>query len=369
MVEPREVLPRTVGLIEQGMAERLHVGAQVYIALGGELVADFGVGAARPGVPMTPDTIMLWRSSTKPVAAVAIAQLWEQGELELDDRVAAYIPEFGAHGKEGITIRHLLTHTGGFRVADTGTPATPWQETIARICAARPERDWIPGRKAGYHLATSWFVLGELVRRIDGRPFERYIREEIFEPLGMMDSWVGMPPERYRAYGDRIGIMHDTTGDEPHPRDWDTEEQCAWVVPGGSGRGSMRELARFYQMLLGRGQLGRARILSPQAVEAITARHRAGMFDHTFKHVMDWGLGVILDSNQYGADTVPYGYGRHCSPRTFGHSGSQSSTGFCDPEYALVVALVFNGTPGEVRHNARIRAIATAIYEDLGLTS
>jgi CubicO group peptidase (beta-lactamase class C family) len=368
MPEPRDVLPRTVGLIEQGTAERLHVGAQVYVSLNGEPVASFGLGEARPGVAMTPNTLMLWLSSVKPVGAVAIAQLWEQGELELDDRVADYIPEFGVKGKEGITIRHLLTHTGGFRLADTGKPETPWEESIANVCNAPLERDWIPGQKAGYHVATSWLILGELVRRIDGRAYNRYVREEIFGALGMTDSWVGMPPERYHAYGSRIGIMHDTTGSGPRESGFDTEARVAWVIPGGTGRGPMRELGRFYEMLLNRGQLDGRRVLLPQTVEALTARHRTGMYDHTFRHVIDWGLGFIVDSKQYGVETVPYGYGRHCSPRTFGHSGAQSSTGFCDPEHGLVVALVFNGMPTDEQHNARIRAVVSAIYEDLGLS-
>lgn len=368
MAEPRDVLPRTVALVEQGMAERLHVGAQMYVSLHGTPVASFGLGEARPGVPMTPDTLMLWLSSVKPVGAVAIAQLWEQGELELDGRVAAYIPEFGAKGKEPITIRHLLTHTGGFRLADTGTPETPWEETIANVCAAPLERDWVPGRKAGYHVATSWLILGELVRRVDGRPYNQYVREAICEPLGMVDSWVGMPPERYRAYGNRIGLMHDTTGPEPRVAGFDTEARAAWVVPGGTGRGPMRELGHFYEMLFNRGECEGRRILLPQTVEALTTRHRTGMYDHTFKHIIDWALGFIVDSKQYGVETVPYGYGRYCSPRTFGHGGAQSSTGFCDPEHGLVVALVFNGMAGEERHNTRVRAVASAIYEELGLT-
>lgn len=91
------------------------------------------------------------------------------------------------------------------------------------------------------------------------------------------------------------------------------------------------------------------------------------MFDHTFKHVMDWGLGFILDSKQYGSDTVPYGYGDHASPRTFGHSGAQSACAFADPEHDLAVAWLCNGLPGEARHQLRQRAINNAIYEDLGL--
>jgi len=107
------------------------------------------------------------------------------------------------------------------------------------------------------------------------------------------------------------------------------------------------------------------RVLKNQTAEAMTARHRSGMYDHSFAHVIDWGLGFIINSNQYGAETVPYGYGSHASPRTFGHSGWQTSSAFCDPEHGLVVAWVCNGTPGEKQHQERQRAINTAIYEDL----
>jgi CubicO group peptidase (beta-lactamase class C family) len=133
----------------------------------------------------------------------------------------------------------------------------------------------------------------------------------------------------------------------------------------------MRQLAWLYEALLAGGTLigrrGSRRILGPQTVEAITARHRAGLFDHTFQHVLDWGLGVIVDSNQYGADTVPYGYGRLCSRRTFGHSGYRSTAAFADPVHRLAVALAFNGTPEADAHERRIRAVLEAVYRDLGL--
>jgi CubicO group peptidase (beta-lactamase class C family) len=99
----------------------------------------------------------------------------------------------------------------------------------------------------------------------------------------------------------------------------------------------------------------------------MTARQRVGQYDKTFKHVIDWGLGFVLQSNQYGADTVPYGYGPHASPRTFGHSGSRSSIGYADPEHGLAVACVFNGAPDEAKHDVRMREVNTAIYEELGL--
>lgn len=368
MTEPRQVLPRTVRTIEEGMAAGLHVGAQVYVSLRAEPVTDFGLGEARPGVPMTADSMMIWFSSTKPVAAVAVAQLWERDLLDLDDPVARHIPEFAANGKEGVTVRHVLTHTGGFRFADAdrsganrGPFVASWDEIVARICAARLERDWTPGLRAGYHPTAGWFVLGELVRRLDGRPFERYVREEIFQPLGMYDSWVGMPPERYRAYGDRIGVMHAVEKDGVlRPRPFiDSEAACAQCVPGGGGRGPMRELGRFYEMLLARGAWNGLRILSPQTVEALTARHRVRMFDETFRvDALDWGLGCMIDYVQYG---------RHCSPRAFGHGGARSSVGFADPEHGLAVAVVTNGMPDPERHYRRFEAIVSAIYEDLGL--
>jgi CubicO group peptidase (beta-lactamase class C family) len=362
-------LPATRQALEEGIHEGLHLGAQIYVSRRGEAVGDGAVGEDRPGVPLTGEHLMLWLSSTKPVGAVAIGQLWERGRLELEDAVAQHIPEFAANGKEGITIRHLLTHTAGIRMLDVGWPQEPWERIIARICAMKPEPRWVPGEKAGYHTASSWFIVGEIVRRVDGRSFDRYAREEIFGPLGMRDCWVGMPMDRYLAYREegRIGAMWDTEKPGPPPHDWDTPERCTSINPGGNGYGPMRELGRFYEMLLGRGSFAGRRLLLPQTVEAFTTRQREGMVDATFKHVLDWGLGFIVDSKRYGADTVPYGYGHSASDRTFGHSGYRSSTAFADPEHGLAVALAFNGTPANGRHERRIRAALDAVYRDLGL--
>jgi CubicO group peptidase (beta-lactamase class C family) len=352
-----------------GGVERLHLGAQLHVSRHGETVASGAVGEDRPGVPLTPDHLMLWLSSTKPVAAVALAQLWERGRLEIDDPVARHIPEFGStdgSGKDRITLRHLLTHTAGIRMLDVGWPREPWDRIVARICAMKPEPRWVPGEKAGYNQASSWFILGEVVRRVDGRGFDLYVREEIFEPLGMADSWVGMPRDRYLSYKEagRIGAMWNLEpGGEPEPHGWDTEERCTSIHPGGNGYGPTRNLARFYEMILGRG----AGILSPQSVEALTAPHRVGMLDATFKHTMDWSLGFIPNSAHYGPDTVPYAYGHHASRRAVGHSGYRSSVAFADPEHGLAVALVLNGTPSNEGHERRVRAVLDALYQDLEL--
>jgi CubicO group peptidase (beta-lactamase class C family) len=315
---------------------------------------------------MTRDTLMLWLSSSKPITAAAIMQLAEHGRLQLDDPVAAHLPEFGQSGKQYVTLKHLLTHTAGLRwVADTRWPEADWDEIIARICAAPLEKDWPLGEKAGYHPYTSWYILAEVIRRLDGRALAQYVRDELFLPLAMDDCWIGMPPQRIANYAKRIGSMPQTDkpGQPPHP--WSTPEGISHGAPGGGGYGPMHQLARFYEMLLGAGELDGKRVLEPDSVRQMTSRQRAGMFDETFRHVMDWGLGVIIDSKQHGANTVPYGYGDAASPRTFGHSGSQSSVAFADPASGLVVTLVFAGMPGERPHQRRLRATLAALEEDL----
>jgi CubicO group peptidase (beta-lactamase class C family) len=373
-------LSKTVTLIEAGIDRGLHRGAQLYVSLGGETVADLAVGEARPGRPLRSDDLALWLSSTKPTAAVALARLWEAGELALDDPVARFLPEFAAGGKAGVTLRHLLTHTSGIRMLDVGWPRESWEAIVARIAARKLEPRWDPGRKAGYHMASSWFILGEVIRRIDGRPYERFIREEVFLPLGMADSWVGMPSERYREYGDRIVPMFNTEvrpgrragGSEdgaPPEHRWHREEWVTRPSPGGNGRGPIRELGRFYESLLAGGvspATGR-RVLTPQTVEALTARHRVGLYDHTFRHVMDWGLGFIVNSAIYDQEKLPYAYGPHASRRTYGHSGYRSSTAFADPVHGLAVAIAFNGTPEAEPHRLRMQRAVEAVYRDLGI--
>jgi CubicO group peptidase (beta-lactamase class C family) len=367
-------LPSAVAALDRGIDEGLHIGWQLYVSLDGRVVADAAGGEARAGVPMTTDTLMIWFSATKAVTSVAAAQQWERGAFDLDDAVATYVPEFASKGKDAITIRHLFTHTAGIRHADLdpNSPGglapgadgynpfvSPWSERFARIVDADLEPGWVPGAKAGYHPFSGMFLLAEIVQRIDGRPFSQYVRDEIFEPLGMHDCWIGMPSEAFHAYGDRIGILHVTRPGRVMalPR-IDSEEGCTACTPGGAGRGPMNEFGRFYEAMAGKGTRDGVRILSTTTAEAMVARHRVGMHDETFGIVLDWGLGFILDSVNYG---------RHCSPRTFGHGGGQSSVAFADPERGLVVAVVMNGLPGPQVHYKRLSEITADIYEDLGL--
>lgn len=368
-------LPKTVELLNAGVDRGVHLGVQVYVSRDGDVAADEAIGLARDAAdtedgeaqPLEADDLVLWLSACKPVGAVAIAQLWEQGRVDLDAPVADVIPEFAQGGKGPITPRHILTHTGGFREADVNMIEPDWDEAIRKVCEAPLEEGWVIGETAGYHERTSWYMLGEIVRRVDGRAYPDYVREAIFEPLGIRDSWIGMPRDRYRRYGDRMVPLYETSRGGRSMTMLHEEPAVTSCFPAGNGRGPIRELGWFYEALLNGGERNGTRILESQTVAEFTRAHRVGKYDQTMRHTMDWALGFIVNSNKYGEQTVPYGFGRHCSERTFGHGGRQSVAGFADPEHDLAVAVWFNGMPGEPKHNKRIRDVASAIYVDLGI--
>ncbi len=364
-----DALPKVNKLINEGIDAGLHLGAQVYVSRAGKVLADAAVGQTKPepGSPLTPDSILIWMSATKPITAIAIAQQWELGKIDLDRPVAETIPDFAQGGKDKVTPRHLLTHTGGFRATKFRFPDDDWDTIIRIICETPIETGWEPGERAGYHLHSSWYILGELVRRATNTAYRDYVREWIFEPLSMNDSYIGMPPAFYHDNSHRIGAMPNMTRRSQVPSGFDTERWCTDCRPGGSGYGPVRELGRFYECLLNGGELNGARIVEPETIELFTTRHREDMHDKSFDHVIDWGLGFIPNSAHHGVETVPYGYGPHASEQAYGHSGYQSSVGFADPAHDLAVGVVFNGMPGEKAHHKRIYDVLDALYVDLGL--
>ena len=365
-----DTLPETSKVINSGIERGLHTGLQLYVSRGGEIVVNAGIGESSPGTPMTTDSIMMWLSAGKPLIAVAILQLVGQGLLDLDGKIVDWIPEFAAGGKEQIRLRHLLTHTGGFRNVESGWPHRSWKETLSRICESPLEDDWRVGETAGYHTSSSWYILGELIQRVDPkeRSFSRFFHEEICEPLGMRNSWNGMPSKVWSANKARVAEMSQLEKGKTEVLPWHDEQHCVAASPGANSRGPVRELGRFYECLLAGGEVEGRQVLSKESVELLTTRHREGLYDQTLLHKVDFGLGVIVDSNRYGVDTVPYGFSPYCSELTFGHGGSQSSIGFADPDAELVVCYVANRRVGEPRHQKRNREIISAIYQDLGLS-
>ena len=368
-------MERVIALLEDGVAAGWHRGAQLEVRrIGGEPIS-LCVGEASPGIAMTSETLLPWFSCTKPFTAVAIAQLVERGALTFEDPVAQHVPEFGASGKQDVTIRHVLTHTGGFRKVQPPVDVwrLEWDELVAVICASPLEPGWVPGERAGYHPVTGFHMLGEVVQRVSGRTFADYVTEELLEPLDLADSWMQLTEERYSAYGARMGVMEETArpgGAAAVPvRGMDSWRGFRRASPSGGGVGPMADLVKLYEALLGGGVRDGERVLSDAMTTEIARAVRVGMKDETFGMVIDWGLGLMVNSWQYRKAPASYGYGDHASPAAFGHGGQQSSIAFCDPAHGLAVALCCNGRPGELLNHRRTQPVLTALYEDLGLSS
>jgi CubicO group peptidase (beta-lactamase class C family) len=351
--------PKTCEAIEAGIRDGLHPGAQLYISLEGQPIADLAFGECRPGAPMTTDTRALWFSAGKPLTAIAIAQLVEHGDLKWDSPVAEVIPPFAEHGKEQITVRHLLTHTAGLHAADD-LPPLAWPEKIGAICASPLPNGWIVGERAAYSSGAAWFILGELIQRLTSRPLAEVVQQNICSPAGLRRTTLAVSGAELEETRNEIGFMYDTTQGLKALDFWNSDEGLQRCIPGGSARGPVRELGQIYEALLAGGPP----LLYSDTVRAMTQRQRVGIFDETFRYTLDCGLCFILNSNRDGMQ-MPYGYGRAASPETFGHSGNRSSCAFADPERRLAVAWACNGMPDERRHQQRQRAINNAIFEDL----
>ncbi len=356
-------LERAVELLEEQREQGLHDGAQIFVARKGQPLLDAAIGEAQPGVPLRTDSVMLWFSSTKPLTAAAVAQQVERGNLKVDDRVQSYIPEF-ANGKEAATISHVLTHTGGFPMVTFPFLRYGWEEAIRSICEEPAE--WEPGTAAGYHALSGWCILGEIVRRVDGRPIEVYLEEELFRPLGMNDTSVGLSEARVAALGDRLSRVSAKANERESAilEAWNDPRARPRVLPGGNGYGPAHDLGRFYLALWNGGEWGESRILKRETVELFTAVHRSGMVDRVFslgagmEVTPTWGLGFVKGTDE----PLVHQFGTQCTAAAYGHSGARTSVGFVEPTRDLVVAVVTNGAPADADNARRLCDVSDVIH-------
>lgn len=358
------LFPRVEQVINEGIERKLHTCVQIFISIKDEELISEGFGQAAEGVACDKDTVMLWRSAGKPLTAVAICKAWEDQQLRLQTPIGWYLPEITSKLRLK-TIRQLLTHQSGLPVIDTGWPHADWDSILRKIMSIDPPEEL--DSVAAYQPQSSWFLLGEILRRIhpDQDSFTDVLQKEVLAPFGMDRTACGIPqtmaqqlplPDFYVR--ERGELVKSDFGQGP----WLSQPS-----PGGNLRGPISDLGRFYQTIWRGGMTDQEqRVLQDPTCAAMTSVHRRSKFDETLRHKIDMGLGFLIDSNLHGADTVPYGFSRHCSERTFGHGGSQCAMGFCDPETGLVVAWAANGFCGEGQHQRRNRAINDAIYEDLG---
>ena len=358
--------PATLAVIKAGMADDLHLGAQVYAAVGDEPKMSFVVGESSPSTPLTATSIVPWMSNTKPLGAIAIGQLVLADKLDWDLPVAEVIPEFDSNGKSAITIKHILTHTAGLNGAlepRQGEAARSYEESVALVCDHQIPGDWVIGETAAYDAYSSWYVVAEIVQRSTDQDYAGYVQHEILGKLGLTSSWLKMTDSEFETNLENI-VAIPTSGTPISAEK--LRQSATQTVPHSGARGPISDLGRIYQSLLSAHMRERGELLPGGVVRYMTSRHRERRQDMTMGFVMDWGLGFILDSKRYGL-AHPYGFGKHASDSSFGHGGMQSSGAFADPDKDVVVAYYFNGMPGEAAHHKRSQAICTAIYEDLGL--
>ncbi len=366
--------PRISAAVQDGMNRGFQTGIQIYVSVAGEPIIDGGYGMATNAIPMTPYTIMPWRSAGKPLTVILLLKLLnrqvprgreELNSEQLETRVESWIPEFVGSETGDTTLRQILTHTGGFPMADTGWPGVGWNESLERLSRASRE---LPAGTAAYHPQSSWFLLGEICRRLSGSAagFSELMMEEVLKPMRMMDTSAGRTKFDYEQFRERMPTLYERVGVKMEVSAYSEPPYATQESPGASLRGPVRDLGRFYEMMLRAGwNSDEEPWICPELIRKCVQRHREAEYDRTFQHTVDFGLGWIVNSNRYGIETVPYGFGRHSSETAFGHGGSQCSMAFCDPARQLVVAWSANGFCGEGQHQRRNRSINESIYSDI----
>lgn len=182
---------------EENFRQRGELGAAVAVTVGGVTVVDLwgGWADAARARPWERDTVVNVWSTTKGPVALAAHLLADRGLLDLDAPVARYWPEFAAAGKEGVLVRHLLSHRAGLaglREPHSFEELCDWELTTRRLAATEPW--WEPGTRSGYHALTYGFLVGEVVRRVTGMLPGAFLRKEVTGPLGI-DFTIGLPEE------------------------------------------------------------------------------------------------------------------------------------------------------------------------------
>lgn len=354
MTTIHDKLPQTHRILREGIDAGLHRGAQVYVSVRGDGLVDAALGEAAAGKAMTPQTLNLWRSSGKPMTAAALLRVFEELGLKVTDSVQSHLPDFAS---PHVRVCDLLTHTSGLPNEQLAWPTASWGDIVHAVCRLQPD----PNVRAAYSYTATWFLLGEILRlRAGSNQYAELMRSAVFVPLGMENTWNGMPDDVWAANSNRIAELETVMlGGRRRTERLHQQEYCRAPSPGSNLRSTARDVGRFYEALQNDEYFRDSETLA-----SMTKVHREGLIDETFRAEVRMGLGVILASSD---PEVPYGFGDHCSGRAYGHGGAQCAMAFCDPEHNLVVAWVVNGFPGEPKHQARNRAINSAIYEDLGL--
>jgi CubicO group peptidase (beta-lactamase class C family) len=330
-------------------------------------------------------------STTKGVAATALHMLVDRNLVHYDEPVARYWPEFAQNGKQAITVRQVLNHSAGLydvRGIASFQELLDWDKAVAALARAPAAHE--PGQHHGYHVMTHGHLVGELVRRASGKDFSRFVREEIAEPLGLSEFWVGAPDEAiaraarlrhaqaraqkarsardsqkpraangqkrrrsgsWRALERGLNLLGVPADFERLSRaftprgvayyDFSSAEVLRACIPSFNGLFSARDLARMYAALSAGGSIDGTRLMSFETLRQATRVQTTGP-DHVLMFPMGWRLG-------YHGVRTPFGSIRGA----FGHFGYGGSGAWASPNEQAAMGFVVNagaGTPlGDLR--------------------
>ena len=343
------------------------LGASCAVVYQGELVVDLWGGHrdVAQTKPWQHDTIVNVWSTTKMIAALCVLVLHDRGALSVDDPVATHWPEFSAAGKEGVLIRHLMSHTAGVPGFDppiTKEEMYDWDHCCANLAAQTPW--WEPGTASGYHASTQGWLLGEVVRRVTGRTLGTFFREEIAGPLGA-DFHIGLDDAEFDRVAEMrtdeaagIGNHSDpiparqARGEAEHTQFVNTDRWRRAEFPASNGHGNARSVAQVVSILGQGGESQGLRFLGQDTIERIFEVQASGP-DLILGHDMTFGIG-------YGLSTpaMPLGI----NDRTLFWAGWGGSMAVVDVENSLAVCYAMNRMKSDVVGDMRAGRVVFAAH-------
>jgi CubicO group peptidase (beta-lactamase class C family) len=365
----REPFGAVRAAFEDGFAGAAELGAALCVTVGGDVAVDLwgGFADAAGERPWERDTIVNVYSTTKTVAALTVLLLVDRGVLEPDAPVARYWPEFGANGKGGVTLGHVLSHSAGlpgWRAPMRTEDLYDWEKATS-LLAAQP-LDWEPGTACGYHGLTQGYLLGEVVRRATGRSLGTVLREDLAGPLGA-DFHIGLPESEEPRVAElvpppsgpppeltvtelqrRVGTNPAPAAAEVNSRAWRAAE-----IPAAGGTGNARAVARLHTVLANGGVADGRRFMSEAGCRRALEQQVAGR-DLILGMPLRFGLGFAL-----GGGLMP-------SPATLYWGGYGGSLTIVDLDARTTFCYVMNRMSGAVA-DLRGLGLAMVMWEALGL--
>jgi CubicO group peptidase (beta-lactamase class C family) len=381
---------------ERSFRDRGEVGASVCVTVDGRAVVDLwgGVADRHTGRAWIRDTIGLVWSCTKGATALCAHILVARGRLDLDAPVARCWPEFARAGKEAVTVRMVLCHEAGLPVLRRPIKAgglLDWDYMTECLAAEAPF--WPPGTRQGYHMQTFGHLIGEVVRRVDGRPLDQFFREEVAGPLGL-DFHLGLPEADEHRVAPTIRPDLPARGETPprwltvaqtepdslqalalknHGGYWtgrayDARAAHAAVLPSGGGISNARSLAGLYAPLALGGSHQGVQLVDEGALRQLAAVQSAAAVDNVLLVGMRFGLGFVKSSdNRRGPPGARDSL--LLSEEAFGHPGMGGALGFADPGARLSFGYTMNKQGPGVLLNERGQGLVDAAYRSLGYRS